>query len=109
MKTQVNLIDELSSRVYKKIAEPMFIDFLMNGEPLMERYVIANHIEKNLDDYLSADEQKQLITDNHGEDKDDDKGKAIMIQLAIAIAACDVYTEIEKKITDNDFAGDNPS
>jgi hypothetical protein len=100
MEIQTNYIKELSLRVYNKIAEPLFIDFLMNGKPLMEVYMIANHIEKNLDDYLSAEEQKQLIIDNLGAYNDDEKGKATMIQLAIAIAACDVHSAIERKLTD---------
>ncbi|MGD0581489.1 MAG: hypothetical protein ABR974_00935 [Bacteroidales bacterium] len=100
MKAQINLIDELSSRVYNKIAEPLFIDFLMNGNPLMEVYMIVNHIEKNLDDYLSTEEQKQLIINNLSAYNDEEKGKSTMIHLAIAIAACDVHTAIEMKLTD---------
>jgi hypothetical protein len=100
METQKNLIDELSLRVYNKIAEPLFIDFLMNGKPLMEVYMIANHIEKSLDDYLSAEEQKQLIIDSLSAYNDEEKDKAAMIQLAIATAASNVQKTIEMKLTD---------
>lgn len=54
METKSKFINELTLRVYNKVAELLFVDFLINNNPLIEALGIATYINKNLNDYLST-------------------------------------------------------
>jgi hypothetical protein len=109
METQINYIDELSLRVYQKIGEQQLQDFLINGNPLMNTDELAVHITENIDSYLSKEEKDQMVRDNLGGIVcDSERIKSAVIRVCIQLAALNVNHCIEKSLTSQDFAGDNP-
>lgn len=55
------IIELLAERVYNDLAETQIQSRLLELKPLMTPEQISEHINNHLDDYLSADEKKQLI------------------------------------------------
>jgi len=105
--TKTNLINELSLRVYNRLGEQQLTGLLMHGKPLLTPDELTQHITENLNDYLSPEEQKQLLADNLY-NVDDEYIKSLMMKLAIEIASAYVHTAIEKALTAEDFVGNNP-
>ncbi len=105
MKT--NLITELSLRIYNKIGKQQLLNLLIEGLPLITNDELIQHIQDNFDEYLTKEEQDELIIENiyHVENE---KVNQLMTRLAIELAACYVLETIEKILSANDFVKDNP-
>ena len=109
METQTNYINELSLRVYQGIGEQQLQDFFIDAKPLMNMDELAVHITEKLGNYLSKEEQDQLVSDNLGGIViDDEELKFSVVKLGIQLAALNVNHSIEKALTSKDFVGDNP-
>lgn len=107
METRTNLIKELSLRVYQKIGEEQLKVLLMDGKPLMKHDELIQYINDNLNEYLTAEDQKQLFIDNLY-NISDEKIKCLLMNLAIEMAAGYVQNAIVKALSIEDFFGDNP-
>lgn len=107
MKEQINYIDELSARVYLKNAETQLENLMLKGKSLMTHEELAQHITENLSEYLSTEEQNQLLQQNLG-CIEDESVKSLMMKIAIDLAALSVTNAIEKVLTEERFVGDNP-
>jgi hypothetical protein len=97
MNTQTCFIDELSSRVCKKLVEEQLICYLVKDEPLLENEELVREIKNNLDDYLSPEEQTRLLIKDLG-DIENEEVHDLMIRLAIEIAALEVQMAIYKAL-----------
>jgi hypothetical protein len=91
-------IDELSQRVHNKLVEEQLICYLVKENPLLENEELVREIKNNLDDYLSPEEQTQLLIKDLG-DTDNEEVNDLMIKIAIEIAALEVQIAISKALT----------
>jgi hypothetical protein len=104
---RTNLINELSQRVYQKIAEQQLTGLLMEGKPLMTGEELKQHITDNLDEYLSPEEQRKLLADNLF-NTDDENIKSLTMEFAIEMAAAYVQLLIKIALSNKNFIGNNP-
>jgi hypothetical protein len=90
-------IDELSLRVRNKLVEEQLISYLVKDEPLLENVELVREIKNNLDDYLSPEEQTQLLLKDFG-DIENEEFIDLMIRAAIEVAALEVQMAISNAL-----------
>ena len=90
-------IDELSQRVRNKLVEKQLISYLVKDEPLLENEELVREIKNNLVDYLSPEEQTQLLLKDFG-DIENEEANDLMIRLAVEIAALEVQMAISNAL-----------
>ena len=106
MKNNETITNQLMSRVFNDIGEKQIEKLLLDGIPLMTHEQIAEHIKEHLDDYLSVEEQKQLVIEVQGRSISDEID---YLSLKVAIKLNSVYLQeaIEKIIANKSFMGNN--
>jgi hypothetical protein len=107
METPINYTNELSLRVYQKIGEQQLRGLLLEGKALMTSDELIQHITENIGDYLSAEEEQQLYTNNLHQCQDEEI-KSLILKVTIEVAASFVELAFEKTLLDEHFVKDNP-
>lgn len=107
MKDKTNLNEVLTTRAYNHIVYEQLKSILLEGNKLLEIEDIAKLITENIDDYLTTDEQKQLIINAVGRN-DIEKLNSGAINITIQLAAINIHSALEKALENKDFVGDNP-
>jgi hypothetical protein len=90
-------IDELSQRVRNKLVKNQLISYLVKDEPLLENEELVREIKNNLVDYLSPEEQTQLLLKDFG-DIENEEFIDLMIRAAIEVAALEVQMAISNAL-----------
>lgn len=106
-KNNTNFNEILTTKAYNHIGNEQLESILLEGNKLLEIKDIAKLITDNLDDYLTADEQKQLIINSVGRD-DIEELNSGTIYFAILSAAINIHAALKKALENKDFVGDNP-
>jgi hypothetical protein len=107
METKSKFINELTQRVYNKIFEQQLHRTIIDFSTPLETYELANIIYVYLDDYISPEEQDNLISDDFDGIECED-AKSLIIKAGIELAAINLHMALDKALTDKVFVGDNP-
>lgn len=107
MKTKSKFINELTQRVYDKVYEEQLHRTLIDFLTPLETYELANIIYVYLDDFISPEEQDDLISDDFDRIESED-AKSLIIKAGIELAAINLHMALDKALTDKDFVGENP-
>lgn len=73
----------------------------------MEVEELTDHINCDINKYLSAQEQSLLVLQNHL-DISNDNHRCSILKFAVEMAAVYVRTAVEKVLLNKKFVGDNP-
>jgi hypothetical protein len=104
MKT--NIIEVFKTRALKSIAEDQLEKLLIEGKPIMEEEDMFYYIKRNINNYLSPEEQHELISQSIRITNNTDMN-AIIMSIAIRKVAQDVHEALMRTIKSKSFVGNN--
>lgn len=84
IKTSVNYTKVLQNRIYNTLLKEQIRNYFLDGEPIMKWESIADVVNANINNFLTAEEQKHLIIQNLGLNETPDMNLG-MLNLSILL------------------------